>query len=73
LGDRGAAEDVHQQVFLEVWQRAPGYDPYRASIFTWIMAIARSRAVDELRRRVPEPRDPGEQSALGLAEDDDPE
>jgi hypothetical protein len=37
------------------------------------MTIARSRTVDELRRRVPEPRDPGEQSALGLAEDDDPE
>jgi RNA polymerase sigma-70 factor, ECF subfamily len=73
LGDRGAAEDVHQQVFLEVWQRAPGYDPDRASILTWIMTIARSRAVDELRRRVPEPRDPGEQGALGLAEDDDPE
>ena len=27
LGDRGRAEDVHQQVFLEVWQRAPDYDP----------------------------------------------
>ncbi len=58
LGDRGAAEDVHQQVFLEVWQRAPTYDPERASVLTWIMTIARSRAVDELRRRRPEPHDP---------------
>lgn len=73
LGDRGAAEDVHQQVFLEVWQRAPSYDPERASILTWIMTIARSRAIDQLRRRVPEPRDPGDHSRFGLAEDDDPE
>ena len=29
IGDRGVAEDVHQQVFLEVWQRAPGYEPER--------------------------------------------
>ena len=73
LGDRGAAEDVHQQVFLEVWQRASSYDPQRASILTWIMTIARSRAIDELRRRVPEPQDPGEHTRLGLTEDDDPE
>jgi RNA polymerase sigma-70 factor, ECF subfamily len=70
LGDRGVAEDVHQQVFLEVWQRAPGYDPQRASVLTWIMTIARSRAIDELRRRVPEPRDPG---GAALAADPDPE
>lgn len=73
LGDRGAAEDVHQQVFLEVWQRAPSYDPARASILTWIMTITRSRAIDELRRRVPEPRDPTAHGPLGLAEDVDPQ
>ncbi|NLT07757.1 MAG: sigma-70 family RNA polymerase sigma factor [Solirubrobacterales bacterium] len=71
LRDRGAAEDVHQQVFLEVWQRAPDYDPDRATLLTWIMTIARSRAVDELRRRVPEPRDPGD--GHELAADPDPE
>jgi RNA polymerase sigma-70 factor, ECF subfamily len=71
LGDRGIAEDVHQQVFLEVWQRAPGYDPERASVLTWVMTIARSRAIDQLRRRVPEPRDPG--GATALAADPDPE
>jgi RNA polymerase sigma-70 factor, ECF subfamily len=68
LGDRGAAEDVHQQVFLEVWQRAPSYDPERASVLTWIMTIARSRAVDEQRRRRPEPRDPAD--GLEPAEED---
>jgi RNA polymerase sigma-70 factor (ECF subfamily) len=55
LRDRAAAEDVQQQVFLEVWQRAPGYDPDRGGLLTWILTIARSRAIDHLRRRVPEP------------------
>ncbi|MBJ7329787.1 MAG: sigma-70 family RNA polymerase sigma factor [Solirubrobacteraceae bacterium] len=58
LGDPAAAEDVQQQVFLEVWQRGPAYDPALASPSTWIMTIARSRAIDHLRKRVPEPRDP---------------
>jgi RNA polymerase sigma-70 factor (ECF subfamily) len=58
LGDRATAEDVFQQVFLEAWQRGPSYDPERAAPLTWIMTITRSRAIDHLRRRVPEPRDP---------------
>jgi RNA polymerase sigma-70 factor (ECF subfamily) len=58
LGDRAAAEDVQQQVFLEVWQRADRYDPSRGKLLTWVMTIARSRAIDQLRRRVPEPLDP---------------
>ena len=58
LGDRAAAEDVQQQVFTEVWQRAGAYDPRRAGLLTWVLTIARSRAIDHLRRRVPEPRDP---------------
>ena len=74
LGDRGAAEDVTQQVFLEVWRRGPEYDPSRGSIFTWVMTIARSRAIDHLRKRVPEPRDtsdpasPAAQAASPAAE-----
>lgn len=64
LRDRATAEDVQQQVFLEVWQRAPKYDPARGSLFTWIMLMARSRAVDQLRRRVPEPQDPTDSPAL---------
>lgn len=58
LGDRGAAEDVQQQVFTEVWRRAPDYDPQRAGLVTWVLMIARSRAIDHLRKRVPEPQDP---------------
>ena len=55
LRDRSSAEDVQQQVFLEEWQRAASYDPARGSLLTWLMMIARSRAIDHLRRRVPEP------------------
>jgi RNA polymerase sigma-70 factor (ECF subfamily) len=58
LGERGAAEDVQQQVFLEVWRRAESFDPARGSLLTWVMTIARSRAIDHLRRRVPDPVDP---------------
>jgi RNA polymerase sigma-70 factor (ECF subfamily) len=66
LGDRASAEDVQQQVFLEAWQRAERYDPARGGLLTWLLTIARSRAIDHLRRRVPEPRDPS--SAVALAD-----
>ena len=58
IGDRPSAEDVQQQVFLEVWQKAHNFDPARGSLLSWIMTIARSRAVDSHRRRVPDPHDP---------------
>ncbi|MBJ7459246.1 MAG: sigma-70 family RNA polymerase sigma factor [Thermoleophilaceae bacterium] len=55
LRDEGSAEDVQQQVFTEVWKRGHSYDPERSSLLTWIMQIARSRAIDFLRKRTPEP------------------
>lgn len=55
LGDRLAAEDVQQQVFLDVWRSAASFDPDRAGLFTWIMTIARNRAIDHRRRRIPVP------------------
>lgn len=58
LGNTATAEDVLQQVLLEVWQRGADYDPERAGLLTWLLTIARSRAIDELRRRTPEPVDP---------------
>lgn len=58
LNDRAAAEDVQQQVFLEAWQRGDRYDPARGTLLAWLLTIARGRAIDHLRRRVPEPRDP---------------
>jgi RNA polymerase sigma-70 factor (ECF subfamily) len=66
LSDRGAAEDVQQQVFLEVWRRSDRFDPARGRLLTWVMTITRSRAIDHQRRRVPEPVDP---QAAGRAGD----
>jgi RNA polymerase sigma-70 factor (ECF subfamily) len=48
---RGPAEEVVQDVFVRVWQRAPQFDSQRGSGGAWIMAIARHRVVDEIRHR----------------------
>ena len=58
LRDHHTAQDVQQQVFLEAWQRSESYDADRAGLLTWLMTIARSRAIDHLRKRIPEPHDP---------------
>ncbi|WP_354700868.1 RNA polymerase sigma factor [Paraconexibacter sp. AEG42_29] len=70
LGNRATAEDVCQQVFTEVWTRGSSYDAERASLLTWVMTITRSRAIDELRRRRPEPHAP--ESAAALADAAEP-
>jgi RNA polymerase sigma-70 factor, ECF subfamily len=55
LGDRPTAEDVQQQVYMEVWRAASSYDPDRGGLLAWIMGIARNRAIDQMRRRIPVP------------------
>jgi RNA polymerase sigma-70 factor (ECF subfamily) len=69
LGDRAAAEDVQQQIFLEVWQRGRSFDPKRGTLLAWILTIARSRAIDHLRRRVPEPVEDVDDAAHGPVDD----
>lgn len=49
LRSRAEAEDVLQEVFLQVWQRAHSFDPARGRAFTWLVTLARSRAIDRLR------------------------
>ncbi len=49
LHSRAEAEDVLQEVFLQVWQQAPSFDPTRGRPFTWLVTLARSRAIDRLR------------------------
>jgi len=50
LRDRGAAEDVAQEVFVKLWQALPRYDG-RAQLSTWIYAITRNTAISAVRRR----------------------
>jgi RNA polymerase sigma-70 factor (ECF subfamily) len=47
------AEDVLQDVYIRVWNRAASYDPRKASPIAWLATIARNRAIDEVRRRAP--------------------
>lgn len=49
LHSRGEAEDVLQEVFLQVWRRANDFDESRGRAFTWLVTLARSRAIDRLR------------------------
>jgi RNA polymerase sigma-70 factor, ECF subfamily len=48
-GDRGIAEEVVQETFLALWNRAEAFDPGVASLGTWLRSIARNRSVDRLR------------------------
>lgn len=48
--DRGQAEDVLQEVFVNVWHHAGGFDASRAQPMTWLTSIARNGAIDSLRR-----------------------
>lgn len=49
LHDRQEAEEVLQETFLQVWRRAADFDEARGRAFTWLVTIARSRALDRLR------------------------
>jgi len=49
LRDRVAAEEVLQEVYLTVWRRGATFDPTRASPITWLVTIARNKAIDRLR------------------------
>jgi RNA polymerase sigma-70 factor (ECF subfamily) len=51
LGSRAEAEEILQEVFVELWRRAPQYDSSRGSVVAWVVTVARSRALDALRAR----------------------
>ena len=51
VGDYGAAEEITQDTFLRLWERAEQYCAERGSFKTWLLTIARRRAIDELRSR----------------------
>jgi RNA polymerase sigma-70 factor (ECF subfamily) len=49
--DRAQAEDVLQEVFVNVWRAAQSFDADRSQPLTWLTSVARHRAIDSLRRR----------------------
>jgi RNA polymerase sigma-70 factor, ECF subfamily len=51
VADSGIAQDVAQEVFIRVWRRPGLFDPARGRFVTWLMSVARNRAVDEIRSR----------------------
>jgi RNA polymerase sigma-70 factor, ECF subfamily len=53
LGRRELADEVLQEVYIRVWQRAGDFDPSSGSPITWLAAIARNLALDEVRRKTP--------------------
>jgi RNA polymerase sigma-70 factor (ECF subfamily) len=50
LGRRDLADEVLQEVYVRVWQRAGDFNPKTSSPITWLATIARNRALDEARR-----------------------
>jgi RNA polymerase sigma-70 factor (ECF subfamily) len=54
LGDTGAAEDILQEVFLQLWRNPGAFDSARGSLAAWLAVITRNRAIDALRKRKPE-------------------
>lgn len=52
LRDHGAAEEVTMDVYHQVWRQARNFDGGRGSATTWILTLARSRAIDRMRSRI---------------------
>jgi RNA polymerase sigma factor (sigma-70 family) len=59
LADRREAEEVLQEAYVTVWQRAKSFDPARGSAMTWLVALARNKAIDRLRQHQGPDTDPG--------------
>jgi RNA polymerase sigma-70 factor (ECF subfamily) len=67
LGDRELAEEVVQDVFAQLWRHAQDYDQRRASVRTWLYAIARNRIIDAHRRAAARPKRAEEDDSLETA------
>lgn len=53
LHDTGQAEDVLQEVFLQLWRNPNAFVQNRGSLGAWLVVVARNRSIDLLRRRKP--------------------
>ena len=59
VGVSATAEDVAQEAFTRAWRFADGYDPRRAGVAPWLLAITRNAAIDAVRLRRDRPYEPG--------------
>ena len=48
---REEAEDVVQEVFLKIWEKASTFDDERGNVYSWIVTLARNRAIDRIRSK----------------------
>jgi len=69
LGERSEAEDALQEVYMTVWRKAAAFDPALSSPMTWLIAIARNRAIDRLRAHGQNRHMESIEEAVGLADD----
>jgi RNA polymerase sigma-70 factor (ECF subfamily) len=51
VGDSALAEEITQDVFLRIWEKADTYQVDKGEVKTWIASIARNRSIDVIRRR----------------------
>jgi RNA polymerase sigma-70 factor (ECF subfamily) len=80
LSDSQLAEDATQDVFVRLWRRPETFVAERGRFLSWLMSVARNRAVDELRargrrrKREAGPIDPTDDAVVAVASDpgDDP-
>lgn len=70
-GNTSQAEDVVQEIFIDVWKSAPRFDPSKASEKTFITMIARRRLIDRLRREKRRPTLTSLEDAAEVRIDDD--
>ncbi len=54
LSDGSAAEDILQDVFMQLWRNPQAFNASRGSLAAWLAVIARNRAIDKLRKKRPE-------------------
>lgn len=54
LGDTSAAEDVQQDIFMQLWRNPDAFDASRGNLGAWLAVISRNRSIDALRKRRPE-------------------
>ena len=51
ISEKESADDVLQEVFVNIWKKIDSYDPAKGRLFTWMLNIARNAAIDKIRSK----------------------